>query len=474
MIRKQTISIFSTMGFVFILLTTPVGSIAQSATLSPEELVDWIRKYHPIALQADLRIDQAQSSIRIARAGFDPVLENETAQKTWNDRMYYYYNRPELSLPTWFGTTFYAGQEFIAGNELLPSDTRGETNYLGVSVPLAKNLLMDKRRATLRTAQVLQKASVVERRIALNDLIKEGLYTYWEWVRTFEQVAVTKQTYQASEQRLTLIRDGFLRGDRPAMDTLEAWAQVQQLAGLLAEAELQWQTQQRDLSNFLWKADAVAYDLPPVIEPDALSRRMSLDSLQSQSTGNWMDQLRLQNPVLQRYPLKLQELDIDRRLKFQDLLPDVRFQYNQLGKGYDFTKTLSQPFFENNFRYGLKMQLPLRLSLGRGSYQLAKQKIRETELDQTWKQWSLENKLQNRLLEFNTLRQQVDLQETATEGFLRLRDLEVLRFKQGESSLFLVNAREIRWLESVTKLLQLKTKRKQTRAAIDHLTGSLF
>jgi outer membrane protein TolC len=315
---------------------------------------------------------------------------------------------------------------------------------------------------------------VIERRIALNDLIKEGLYTYWEWVRAYEQVQVTKQTYQASEQRLQLIRDLFRKGDRPAMDTIEAWAQMQQLAGMLAEAELEWQTGQRDLSNFLWKADAVAYDLPAVVEPDARARKLNIDSIQNLKDNDWVGQLRAQNPQLQRYPLKLQELDIDKRLKFQDLLPDVRFQYNQLGRGYDFSKTLSQPFFENNFRYGLKMQLPLRLSMGRGSYQLAKQKIRETELEQTWKQWGLENKLQNRLLEFNTLLQQIQLQETATQGYFQLRELETLRFKQGESSLFLVNAREIRWLESVSKLLQLKTKRKQARVAIDHLMGSLY
>jgi outer membrane protein TolC len=78
------------------------------------------------------------------------------------------------------------------------------------------------------------------------------------------------------------------------------------------------------------------------------------------------------------------------------------------------------------------------------------------------------------LIEFNTLLQQIQLQETATQGFLQLRNLETMRFRQGESSLFLVNAREIRWLESVSKLLQLKTKRKQTRVAIDHLMGNLF
>ncbi len=466
--KLRTLLVGITLGWL------PSALSAQTPTLSPEELVDWIRKYHPIALQADLRIDQAASSLLIARSGFDPLLENETAQKTWDGKMYYYYNRPELSLPTWFGTTFYAGQEFLAGNETLSTDTKGETNYIGVSVPLAKNLLMDKRRAALRTAQVLQKASVVERRIALNDLIKEGLYTYWEWVRAYEQVQVTRQTYQASEQRLQLIRVGYQQGDRPAMDTLEAWSQVQQLAGLLSEAELNWQVQLRDLSNFLWKAEAVAYDLPPMVEPDAVSRKLATEALKEPGTGTWVENLRTQNPLLQRYPLKFQELNIERRLKLQDLLPDIRFQYNQLGRGYDFTKTWSQPFFENNFRYGLKMQLPLRLSMGRGGYQLAKQKIRETQLDLTWKQWSLENKLQNRLTEYNNLGQQVAFQETATDGFLKLRDMELMRFKQGESSLFIVNAREIRWLDAVSKLLALKTKRKQTRVSIDHLMGSLF
>ncbi|MFM7671005.1 MAG: TolC family protein [Bacteroidota bacterium] len=459
-------------GWVMILLCSSAALKAQTATLSPEELIDWIRKYHPIALQADIRVEQSQSSVRMARAGFDPVLENETAQKTWNDRMYYYYNRPELSLPTWFGATFYAGQEFVAGNEVLSTDTKGETNYLGVSVPLAKNLLMDKRRATLRTAQVLQKASLVEKRIALNDLIKEGLYTYWDWVRSFEQRQQIKKTYLASEQRLNLIREGFRKGDRPAMDTLEAWAQMQQLAGMLTEAELQWQTQLRELSNFLWQADAVAYELSPKIEPDVRSRGMQSDSFPPSPSDKWSELLKTQNPLLQRYPLKLQELDIEKRLKFQDLLPDIRFQYNQLGRGYDFSKTFSQPMFENNYRYGLKMQLPLRLSMGRGSYQLAKQKIHETQLDRTWKQWSLENKLQNRLTEYNNLREQIDLQETATTGFSKLLELETMRFKQGESSLFLVNTREIRWLESAGKLLQLKIKRKQTRAAIDHLLGN--
>lgn len=462
------------LSLVVIGLLVTLNVWGQTATLSPNELIDWIRKYHPIALQADLRIDQARSSVLLARGGFDPVLENETAQKTWNGRMYYYYNRPELKLPTWFGMSVHAGQEFLAGNETLSTDTKGESNYVGVSLSLAKNLLMDKRRAALRTAQVLRDASEVEKRIALNDLMKEGLYAYWEWVRAHEQVELTQKIFTASELRLNLVRTLHRQGDRPAMDTLEAWSQLQQLAGLLNEAELQRQTQRLELSNYLWAADQRSFLLPDTIQPDAASRRMQAAMLTDELTKSWVKELPAQNPVLQRFPFKIQELNIERKLKFQELLPDLRFQYNQLGKGYDYASTWKQPFFLNNFQYGLKLQLPLRLSMGRGAYQLAKQKIRETELDQRFKQWSLENKLQSRILEGTALQKQIEWQESATRGFEQLMAIEMLRFKQGESSLFLVNAREVRWLESSSKLLQLKMKNQQNRVAINQLMGNLY
>jgi outer membrane protein TolC len=266
----------------------------------------------------------------------------------------------------------------------------------------------------------------------------------------------------------------YAQGERPAMDTLEAWSQVQQLAGMLNEAELQRQTQRRELSNYLWADDLVAYLIPDTIQPDASSRRMQAAVLSDEMAKTWVNELPKQNPVLQRFPFKLQALNIERKLKFQELLPDLRFQYNQLGKGYDYASTWKQPLFQNNFQYGLKLEMPLRLSMGRGAYQLTKQKIRETQLDQSWKQWSLENKLQNRILESSALQKQIDWQEGATRGFEQLMSIEMLRFRQGESSLFLVNTREVRWLESSSKLLQLKMKSKQTRVAIDQLMGNLY
>ena len=449
-------------------------SMAQTATLSPDELVGWIRKYHPIALQADLRIDQARSSVRIARSGFDPVLENETAQKTWNGRMYYYYNRPELKLPTWFGMSVHAGQEFLAGNETLSTETKGESNYVGVSLSLAKNLLMDKRRAALRTAQVLRDASEVEKRLALNDLIKDGLYTYWEWVRAFLQEEAIRNTWQANQQRRELIRTLVRAGDRPAIDTVEVNAQVFHWEGQWAQARLQVEIKRRELSNYLWSDQEKPVELPDQIQPEESAKKMQRSVGQSPDLNLLLTQLPTQNPTLQLFPYRLKRLQIERKLQFQELLPDLRFQYNQLGRGYSVSNTLKQSLFENNFQYGLKLSVPLRLSQGRGGYEQAKLQIRITELEQDLRQRRLENEVRNLFQSCQTTRLQAGLLLEASQGFEQLLQTEILRFKNGESSLFLVNSREVRWLEAKLQWIQTRIRLCQQEIELDYQTGQLF
>lgn len=461
--------LLSTIGYLWVVITS-----AQPATLAPNELVDWIRKYHPIALQADLRIDQARASVRIARGGFDPVLENETAQKTWNGRMYYYYNRPELKLPTWFGMTVHAGQEFLAGNETSPTDTKGESNYLGVSLSLAKNLLMDKRRAALRTAQVLREASEVEKRIALNDLIKEGLNAYWEWVRASMQEEAIRKTWEANLQRRELIRTLVRAGDRPPIDTIEANTQVFHWEGQWAQAQLQVDTKRRDLSNFLWSAQEIPVELPAVVQPEEQAKKMEWSNGKDSELEELLKQLPNQNPALQLFPFRLQRLQIERKLQFQELLPDLRFQYNQLGSGYSWANTWKQPLFENNYQYGLKLAIPLRLSQGRGGYEQAKLNIRITNLEQDLRQRKLENEVRNLYQSCQTTRLQAGLLWEATQGFEQLLQTEVLRFKNGESALFLVNAREVRWMEAKLQWIQTRIRLCQQGVELDYQTGQLL
>ena len=148
--------------------------------------------------------------------------------------------------------------------------------------------------------------------------------------------------------------------------------------------------------------------------------------------------------------------------------------YNQLGKGYSLSKTLNQPFFENNFRYGFKFSLPLRLSQGRGNYQQARLQIRITELEQGYRQRSLQNEAKNLYNEWNIMGRQVELQQGAANGFEQLLRTELLRFSNGESSLFLVNTREVRLLEANLQLIDAKARRCLKRLELDFQLGRLL
>jgi outer membrane protein TolC len=180
------------------------------------------------------------------------------------------------------------------------------------------------------------------------------------------------------------------------------------------------------------------------------------------------------HPELQLYDFKLDALQIEKRLKFQSLLPKADFTYNHLNKGYNvMSNEFSGLFFNNNYRYGLNFELPLRLSEGRGEYRKAKLKIKETSLNLSQKQLAIQIKIRSYHNEFTTLQTQLAIQNANFLSYQQLVRAEEIRFKNGESSLFLINSRESKALEAQEKLVEIKTKLFKTIYALQWSAGLL-
>lgn len=445
--------------FLLLILCTQ-ALVAQDSvhTLSARQVMEIVKRYHPVALQAGILVEQAKADLVSARGQFDPVFENEAAQKTFEGTAYYSYNRPEISIPTWFGIEVKAGLEYLSGNRTDPVDTKGESSYLGISVPLAKNLLMDKRRAALQSAKIFRQASVAERRNMLNQLMLDALKSYWSWVKEYQLYQVMNEAVAINESRFRWVRSAYQLGDRAAIDTTEVLAQWQQFELLRSQAWLNFQNAGLELSVYLWTAGAQPYELPSNIIPQEPLREISVMNQPVPVLNELLNAAVSNHPELRLYQYKLQALNIERKLKFQELLPVVNFRYNQLGRGYDVWKTVTSPYFENNYRYGLSIAVPLRLSQGRGEYKKARLKINYAELELEQKKRQVENKVRSYFNELLALKEQVKWQEQSWRNYLQLQRAEELRFRSGESSLFLVNARETKALEALQKLLELKAK----------------
>ena len=438
-----------------------LGTYAQETkqTLDIEQVLQIVRQFHPVVRQTVISIEKSQSDILLARSSFDPLLSTYAAKKTFDGVNYYNYVSPEISIPTWYGIEISSGLENVSGDRLDPSQTIGKTSFVGITIPLAKNLVIDKRRAFLQQAKIFNTMAQTEQRLLINDLLMEVIDAYWTWVKTYQTFLVISKNIEVNEKRVVLVNQSYVNGERPAIDTVEAISQLQSFQIQQNTAWLSFQNAGLALSAFLWNTNNEPYLLPNTVIPvdtwdnDNFINKFSIVLIDLLNAAD------LNHPNLQLYNAKLNMLEIDRKLKFQEILPKLDFTYNQLGKGYNLAETIATgPLFENNFQYGVKFAVPILFRKGRGEYRNAKLKIEETKLDLSQKRIQIQVKIKSYYNEFLNNKKQIVLQTNQYGNYQQLVRAEETRFFNGESSLFMINSRENKSLESLEKLIELKTK----------------
>lgn len=474
-VKKAGIKRLFLLVFMLLILVLDTTSIvsAQQQVLTLNNVLDIVVKFHPIARQASLSVDSAKASRLAARGAFDPAFYVNNQQKTFDGKNYYFYTNPELKIPTWYGLDVKAGLENNGGDRLESEATVGRTSYVGVSLPLIKNLVTDKRRTVLQQARILVRQSEATRLNEMNNLLYDAASAYWNWVREYQVYNVFKNVITVNEQRLNLVRRSFLGGDRAAIDTVEALTQLQNFQFLASEAQYRWLASGFELSTFLWLDDEQPYQLDPAITPDTAWNLVNIQQQLIPPLEEALLSARANHPKLQTLDRKLEALQAERRLKFQSLLPTLNFNYNFLSKGYEAWKGVGQNLFQNNFKYGIEFGMPLFLRQGRGDYKIAKIKIQSTNLQRDQATLEIENKVRDYFNQLLALRQQVNIYESAYENYVRLLRAEEVKFSIGESSLFLLNSRENKLLEIKQKLLELKTKFFKGLVALQWASGSL-
>jgi outer membrane protein TolC len=169
-------------------------------------------------------------------------------------------------------------------------------------------------------------------------------------------------------------------------------------------------------------------------------------------------------PVVTRY--KGNALETERKLKLQNFLPTVNLQANLLSKDYYQFKEMSPYYLENNYKLGVHVKVPLLWRQSRGEYRTVLLKIRDNKLEQDKKLWELQNKIRKYYNEAIQLLGQLQAVGEMNKAYDFLLRNEELKFLQGESSLFLINARQNKTLEMQQKIIELQVKYQKAAYAI--------
>ncbi len=457
--------------FVLLLAYVQVvsGQTGKPDILTQDQFIRKVKQFHPVAKQAAIQVDKGIAELMSARGSFDPTMSVEASRKTFAGTNYYQYNNAELGIPLPIGN-LKTGVQNNGGNYLSREETKGRASYLGYELPLAKGLLIDNRRAVLQQAKIYRDQTEQERRLILNNLLYDAYSTYWQWAGAWQQYTVMSGFVNVAERRLRLMRISYQNGDRAQMDTTEAFAQFQQYQMILASTKLAWNNAGLALANFLWQENEEPLDLAVQTIPENLPATATIALPEVQSL---LSESSLINPDLRIYGYKINSLEIERKLKFQGMLPYFSVKANLLNKDYYALKNMSTAYIGNNYNWGIDFRIPLFLRTARGDYRNAQLKLREANLELIDKRLQLRNKIQSYYNEYITILGQLQLIENMYSSYQSLLRNEELKFSQGESSLFLVNSREIKVIETLQKKIELSIKLNKARYAVEWSAGLL-
>ena len=460
--------------FTFILLLIPFSLFAQTGKanlLTFDAFMDQVKTHHPLAMQADLKLDKGAAKLRKERGNFDPKVFSDVSQKYFSDNQYYSVINSGLKIPTWYGIEVKSGYTENDGVFLNPQNSTPGAGlwYAGISVPVGQGLFIDKRRAALKKAKIYQESTVAQRDLLYNEILYNAGKAYWGWFESYNTIKVYQNALEVGQQRFEAVKQGALLGDKPAIDTVEASIQVQNRMLKLQEAKLNYKNATAMLSVYLWVDGIVPLEIDEITRPKSSEELGTVTAKKELKEA--LDSLTNRHPLLQQYQYKIDQLKVDKKWKQEQIKPQLNLKYNAINKsvGNDAFANYNM----NNYTWGVEFSMPIFLRKERGALELAKLKINDAELVLVAKQAAINYKAIAALNNLETTQEQINLYARTVSDYSKLLNGERRMFNAGESSLFMVNSRESGYIKTQLKYIQLLTKNHKASLELNYAIGLL-
>lgn len=465
---------------IFLILISQ-WSWAQSDTskvFSYQDFYDLVVKTHPVLKQANTLPDNAKAELLMAKGAFDPKFSTSFDQKYFANTYYFNFWDSQLKVPIQTGgidlkVGFERNVGQALGTDILtPPD--GLT-YFGIEIPVLQRLLIDQRRADLRNARVFQQIAEAERVKIINKLILNAAKAYWDWYFVYRNMTLTQEFYDLAAMRYDLVKKRVNQGDLPGLDSTDAQVTLLDRKVMLEQARVDFQNARLVLSNYLWSADGSPREIPDFAIPQITAARV----IDEQSLSQLLELARQRHPEVQKLEFKGQQLQIDRQLAKNNMLPRLDFGVSSLNlshrliTGYQGDNSKSNyPIIPNFYKFNADFSMPLFLRKERGKLQQVEVKQLQNSLEIKQIRREINNDITASYNDVKAFERQIREQQLAVERQTQLLRLEEMRFGIGESQLFLVNQREAKLNELRVKLESMKAKYEKAKATLLFAAGT--
>ncbi|WP_033958329.1 TolC family protein [Psychroserpens jangbogonensis] len=456
------------LSIVFLFITSFTFSQEKTQTedtliFSFSEYLGYVKKFHPIAKQAELSIQIGQANLMKARGGFDPKVEVDHNRKKFKNTEYYGQLSATFKIPTWYGIELKGNFEQNEGDYLNPESFVPEDGLYsaGISASLGQGLFINQRMADLKKAKFFREQTLADREILVNQILYEASISYFNWLQAYTEVKTYERFLANASIRAKGVNLSSEAGDKAQIDVTEANITVKNRALGLEQSKVKLMKAALDLSTYLWLNDNIPVEIQDNVIPDSGIETVIDDVLEI--AGLPLTDFVLENhPKLRSLNYKYEGLQVDKRLKANKLLPTIDVQYNFLTEDPDIARS----FNSNTFKGGFNIAFPLFLRKERGDLKLAKFKLQGLKFDMDNERINIQNKVFAIYRELESFETQNQLIDEIVNDYTTMLNAEERKFSFGESSLFLINSREKSLIDSQLKAIELQNKFLKAKAKL--------
>ncbi|RZL10416.1 MAG: TolC family protein, partial [Hymenobacter sp.] len=321
-----------------------------------------------------------------------------------------------------------------------------------------------------RQAQIMQTAAEADRVKQINEVWLQAAKDYWNWYYTFQQSQLIKEGIALANRRFQATARRAQIGDQAPIDSVEAQITVQDRLVQSEQLQVDLQNARLVLSNHLWNNNNQPVELPAYAAPQV----PVLDTVRRAEYQRLAELAAASHPTLVKLDAKSRQLGIEERYRRELLKPKLNLTGTLISQG-DFYQNELPDYYRfgiDNHKVGFDFAFPLFLRAERGKLQYTRIQIKENVLEQRQSQRTIVTQVNT---VYNTLKayeRQLALQnQTITNQRLLLR-AELAKFELGESTIFLINARESKLIELRIKQESLRSGYEKSRAELYYYAGS--
>ena len=408
--------------------------------LTLDRILQSVDQHYPPLRVALLESPIAEADYLAAQGRFDLVLRSFVET---NSLGFYESRRFDVSAeqPTaLWGTSFYTG--YLASGGAFPSyDGRFQTNGLGeyragMRVPLFRDRALDSRRAELGKAHLgrrLADLGIQQQRLVI---LQAATARYWNWVAAGRRFAVAQSIFNIAVEREKILETAVELGQLPRFEVLDNKRIIEQRRSQFVAARRGVEQGSFDLSLFYRDNQGQPRIALPEQLPPAFPRPSGLDENQlERDIAQALDR----RPELARLQTQQDQVRLDQRLAENRRLPGLDFILS-----YD--RELGErrvPRGPNELRAGIAFELPLQRRTATGQAVAARTRVAQIDQRLQFQREQVSVEVRDAISAVRAAFEGANVLEAEVLATRQVEDAERLRYDLGESTLFVLNQREL-------------------------------